>query len=419
MNRRKFLQLASAAGLMSSMRGFGQTSSLGFEPWKPGMLDIHHLAYGRGNSTFIMCPDGTTFLIDAGVTTDSTKVSCAQKPDARVRPGEWIASYATRQMKSAGRKELDYALITHIHPDHLGDPTENTASSSKGDYKLTGITDVDAQLPILKLIDRGYPDYSYPTPWRTDFAENYEAYVKSRQRLGEPTERIKVGSPTQIRLVQHPDKYSNFVVRNLAGNGEVWTGVGEQTQKTFPDLNTLNKQDYPNENMCSIALRLSYGKFDYFAGGDLTTTTEDDAAEPWRDIETAAAKAAGPVEVAIADHHAYLDAVGPNFVRELRPQAFIIPAWYVNHPATLPLRRMFSRKLYPGDRDVFATCTMEENRVYNGQFNSKMKSFDGHVVVRVAPGGETFQIMVTDNSDDSDRVKLVSGPYHSSERLKS
>ncbi len=167
-----------------------------------------------------------------------------------------------------------------------------------------------------------------------------------------------------------------------------------------------------NENICSIALRVSYGKFGYCTGGDLTSGTEEESAESWHDVETAAAKAAGPVEVAVADHHAFLDAVGLNFVRELRPQAFIIPAWYVSHPATLSLRRMFSRKLYLGDRDVFATCTMEENKVFNNQFNSKMKSMDGHVVVRVAPGGETFQVVVTDNSDDSDRVKLVSGPYH-------
>jgi len=411
MNRRKFLQLASATGLYSSIRGLAQTTATTLEPWQPGMLDIHHLAYGRGNSTFIMCPDGTTFLIDAGVTTDSTKVACTQKPDNHVRPGEWIASYAMRQMKPAGRKELDYALITHIHPDHLGDPREQTVTSSKGNYKLTGITDVDAKLPISKLIDRGYPDYTYPTAWRADFAENYEEYVKSRQSHGEPTERIKVGSSSQIRLLQHPDRYSNFTVRNLAGNGEVWTGVDEQTRNTFPELKELTKQQYPSENMCSIALRLSYGKFDYFTGGDLPTLSEEESVEPWRDIETAAAKAAGPVEVAVADHHGYLDAVGPNLVRELRPQAFVIPAWYVNHPATLPLRRMFSRKLYPGDRDVFATCTMEENRVYNTQFNSKMKSYDGHVIVRVTPGGETFQIVVTDNADDSDRVKLITGPY--------
>ena len=414
MNRRRFLQLAAATSFYSSVRSFAQGVSPTLEPWRPGILDIHHLAYGRGNSTFILCPDGTTFLIDAGVTEDSTTISCAQKPDAHVRPGEWIASYALRQMKPAGRKELDYALITHIHPDHLGDPTAQSVMSPRGNYKLTGITDVDAQLPIRKLLDRAFPDYSYPTPWQAPFAQNYMDYIKSRQSLGEATERIAVGSSSQIHLVQHPDRYKNFAVRNLAANGEVWTGVGDQTHKTFPDLKELAKQDYPSENMCSIALRLSYGKFDYFTGGDLTTETEEDPAEPWRDIETATAKAAGPVEVAVADHHAYLDAVGPNFVRELRPQAFIIPAWYVSHPATLPLRRMFSRKLYPGDRDVFATCTMEENRVFNNQFNSKMKSMDGHIIVRVAPGGDTFQIVVTDNADDLDRVKVVSGPYRCS-----
>ena len=414
MNRRRFLQLAAATSFYSSVRSFAQGVSPTLEPWRPGILDIHHLAYGRGNSTFILCPDGTTFLIDAGVTEDSTTISCAQKPDAHVRPGEWIASYALRQMKPAGRRELDYALITHIHPDHLGDPTAQSVMSPRGNYKLTGITDVDAQLPIRKLLDRAFPDYSYPTPWQAPFAQNYMDYIKSRQSLGEATERIAVGSSSQIHLVQHPDRYKNFAVRNLAANGEVWTGVGDQTHKTFPDLKELAKQDYPSENMCSIALRLSYGKFDYFTGGDLTTETEEDSAEPWRDIETTAAKAAGPVEVAVADHHAYLDAVGPNFVRELRPQAFIIPAWYVSHPATLPLRRMFSRKLYPGDRDVFATCTMEENRVFNNQFNSKMKSMDGHIIVRVAPGGDTFQIVVTDNADDLDRVKVVSGPYRCS-----
>ncbi|MCU1225889.1 MAG: beta-lactamase domain protein [Edaphobacter sp.] len=315
MNRRRFLQLASAMGLYSSVRGFAQAASPTLEPWQPGMLDIHPLAYGRGNSTFIFCPDGTTFLIDAGVTKDSTKVSCAQKPDPHVRPGEWIPSYALRQMKPAGRKELDYALITHIHPDHLGDVSVGDPSSPKGDYRLTGLMDVDAPVPIRKLIDRGFPDYSYPaldSPFSTSapFALNYFGYVKSRQSLGESTERIKVGSSTQIRLLQHPDRYNNLSVRNLAANGEVWTGVGEQTHNTFPDLKDLRKQDYPNENMCSIALRLSYGKFDYFTGGDLPSGTGEESAESWRDIELAAAKAAGSAEVAVVDHHAYLEPSG-------------------------------------------------------------------------------------------------------------
>src|SRR5271154_6147982 len=125
MNRRRFLKFAAMAGLSGPVRGYSANAigAVGgtLEPWTPGTLDIHHLAYGRGNSAFVLCPDGTTMLIDAGTTEASLAVSCAQRPDASVRPGEWIASHILRQMLPAGRKELDYALITHIHPEHLGD----------------------------------------------------------------------------------------------------------------------------------------------------------------------------------------------------------------------------------------------------------------------------------------------------------
>ena len=113
----------------------------------------------------------------------------------------------------------------------------------------------------------------------------------------------------------------------------------------------------------------------------------------------------------MADHHAYFDAVGPNFVRALQPRAFIIPAWYVAHPSILPLRRMLSQQLYKGDRDVYATSVMLANRIVNNQFISKLKSLDGHVVVRVAPGGGEFRVIIRDNADDSARVKAVFGPY--------
>jgi hypothetical protein len=113
--------------------------------------------------------------------------------------------------------------------------------------------------------------------------------------------------------------YPGFAVRNIAANGEVWTGIGDQRGRCFPDLKDLQKTDYPTENMCSIAIRLSYGKFGYFAGGNLTSDTED-SGEQWRDIEMPVAQAAGPVQVAVADHHAYFDAVGTGFVRTLRPQ---------------------------------------------------------------------------------------------------
>ncbi len=414
MKRRGFLRLAAAAGVFGSVRGFGQGLPLQLEPWTAGNLDIHHLAYGRGNSTFVLGPDGTTVLIDAGTVTDPLTVSCAQRPNASMRPGEWIGRYALRQMRAAGRTELDYAVMTHLHPDHIGDVEADSPLSPDGRYRMTGVSDVAAVVPIRRLIDRAFPEYSYPAPVEMESAKNYVAYVKSRMGRGEITERVKVGSVEQIRLVRRPEDYGDFMVRTVAANGEVWTGTPEgashATRQTFPPLATLAMVDYPTENMCSIALRLSYGTFGYFTGGDLTSDTEE-TGEAWRDIETAAARAAGPVEVAVADHHGYFDAVGPEFVRALRPRVFVVPAWYVAHPATLALRRMLSQRLYAGDRDVYATCMMEANRVVSNQFVGKMKSLEGHVIVRVAAGGESFRVIVTENGDDLDRVKLVAGPY--------
>jgi glyoxylase-like metal-dependent hydrolase (beta-lactamase superfamily II) len=69
-------------------------------------------------------------------------------------------------MRAAGRRELDYFLLTHIHPDRLGDLGPENPRSPKGEYRLTGVMDVDAQVPIAKLIDRGFPDYTYPLPLR-------------------------------------------------------------------------------------------------------------------------------------------------------------------------------------------------------------------------------------------------------------
>ena len=34
----------------------------------------------------------------------------------------------------------------------------------------------------------------------------------------------------------------------------------------------------------------------------------------------------------VADHHGYVDATGPEFVRALRPKVFVINAWDSAHP---------------------------------------------------------------------------------------
>ncbi len=47
----------------------------------------------------------------------------------------------------------------------------------------------------------------------------------------------------------------------------------------------------------------------------------------------------------------------------------------------------------------------------NNQWIPKLRSQDGNIIVRVAVVGEEFRVIATDDTDDSDRIKLVAGPY--------
>ena len=64
--------------------------------WQEGYLDIHQINTGRGNSAFLILPDGTTALIDAGELdpTDPRTMSprnTPAKPNGDRHAGEWIA----------------------------------------------------------------------------------------------------------------------------------------------------------------------------------------------------------------------------------------------------------------------------------------------------------------------------------------
>lgn len=362
-------------------------------PWRRGGLDIHHIATGKGDSTLIIGPDGSSLMIDAGASTTPPPASLEARPSAERRPGEWIGRYAHRHLAATGEQKLGAFLVSHLHPDHID-----------------GLADVAAVLPIGVLVDRDYPDYAYPKPWDAPFVHNYVALVRERVRAGGRVERFRVGAADQLVL---PDAE----IRNLAANGEVWTGRGAETRRLFPTINALSKDDIPDENACSAAIRLRYGAFGYFAGGDLTSQSFDGTL-PWRDVETPAAQAAGPVDVAVAAHHGMFDATGADVVRALKPRAWIIPAWHVAHPSTDALERMLSQRLYPGPRDVFATGLSPANELAHKWLTDRLAARDGHVVVRVAPGGANYRVIVTDNRDEADRVVATWGPYASASSLK-
>jgi hypothetical protein len=151
--------------------------------------------------------------------------------------------------------------------------------------------------------------------------------------------------------------------------------------------------------------------FDYFNGGDIDYFN---APGTWQDTETPVGLVTGPVDVCEVNHHAYTDGMGEAFLQAMRPRVFIIQAWGSGHPVSSVYMRMLSEDIYPGPRDIFTTNLMESTINKIGEEHTrKMKSTQGHIVIRVHPGGNRYDIYILDDAAESFTVKAVHGPYES------
>jgi hypothetical protein len=378
--------------------------------WEPGVLEIHQIDTGRGNAALVLGPDGTSLLIDAGETHSDERALSPARPDSSRRAGEWITRYVRRQLDRIKQTDLDLMLFTHLHGDHVGEVTASSPQSAHGNYKLTGAADVAEKIRVHELIDRGWPDYNYPEPPRDQAALNYIALARGMATRGARVRRAQAGSLEQLALRHDAAGYSHFSARILSVNGEVWTGIGENSKAMFPPVNGLTGTSLPSENMCCVSLRLQYGAFRYYSGGDLIGDTGY-GSFPWHDIETPVAEAAGPVSVAVANHHGYFDACGPAVVRALRPRAWVVPTWHLTHPAMNVIANMVSTEIYPGERTIFVVNMAPATRLMTDRFASNFASTDGHVVVRVPPAGDTFTVYAVNARDELGSVVKTFGPF--------
>ncbi|MGE5244135.1 MAG: ComEC/Rec2 family competence protein [Betaproteobacteria bacterium] len=380
-------------------------------PWTPGTLDFHQISTGRGNSALAVLPDGTTLLVDAGAVGDGLAIPDTEpRPDASRRAGDWIARYI-QHMLGPGRARLDYAVLTHFHADHMGQVTSASPESADGAYKLTGITEVGDRIPVSIMIDRG-DDFLPPAATDRTFA-NYQAFLADQARTRHLiAERIRVGRADQIVLRRDAARYPTVEVRNVAADGDVWTGSGNDIRHVFPPLDSLAREDQPSENMCSIGLRVRYGRFDLFTGGDMPGVPDAGAPE-WQSVEAPVARAIGPTDVHVVNHHGSISPESPFFLSTLRSAVMILPSWSPTHPSQDVLKRLLTMRLYPGPHDVFATLLREPTRVSIGSRSRQLKAGHGHIVVRVAPGGDSYRVFVLDDTSESYRVTAEFGPYRS------
>jgi beta-lactamase superfamily II metal-dependent hydrolase len=396
--------------------------------WKEGFLDLHHINTGRGDAAFFVLPDGTTMLVDAGESTEDDPRTLSERntprmPNTSKLAYEWIVDYIQQFAPASKKPEIDYALITHFHSDHFGQTNSYGPISEKGGYQLTGLVGVGELVTIKKMLDRDYPDYnnsavnfgtkedlqnllksaSAREASYINSALNYWKFLEFQKTSnGMEVEKFSPGKLNQLHL-QHAEKYPTFSIRNIQGNGWAWTGVAEEVF----DLKSTN------ENDLSLGFKLTYGDFDYFTGGDISGVGPYGEAN-FNSVESNIAPVIGPVDVATLNHHGNRDSQNHYYVRTLRPRVWVQQSWSSDHPGDDVLRRITSTQLYPGKRDVFTTSMLEANKLVIGdRIDQVYGSTQGHILIRVAPGGNTYQVIILEDSDAERKVKAVFGPYQS------
>ena len=402
--------------------------------WEEGIMDIHFINSTTGESVFIVMPDGTQLLIDAASSTvatnsnaNTTNTGIRSRWDptkTNTRGSQIIADYIRKCMEWTGNNQIDYFVTTHYDNDHIGGYTSSLPFSKNSDtYRAIGAAEILDEFQVGKFMDRGYPDYNYPHATK-HYKDNVQNYIKAVKwhvaNKGLNAEMFQSGSNTQI--APKTDKYK-VTVQNISVNGQIWTGVGNNVDYTFPELKDIecanppepkNEEKCPPENACSCVMKISYGSFDYFAGGDLQYNGKSYFS--WKNIELPCAQVAGRVEVMKANHHGVTNTNQADALKAHDPQNIVVCSWVDCHPRTNVLNTMITTlpnvdvhitNFWKGERPSGTDDKVTDEEA------ARVKCYDGHIVVRVTDGGKYYRVMTLEDVQGTMKVKKVTSRYTS------
>ncbi|MBL8956826.1 MAG: hypothetical protein JNK82_38995 [Myxococcaceae bacterium] len=274
-----------------------------------------------------------------------------------------------------GKKHLDYFVLSHYHRDHVGKSTEGTG--------LWGV--LDDGVTIDTVHDRG--DVVFSDNAKTDVHEDWLRAMPGWLSSG------KVKSHIALKLGDKIDLGPGLDVTVVAVNGN---GMFEKLMADKPEDLSI----WPaSENDFSVALKLTYGDFELFTGGDLTgATVHKDYKgnkEGYHDVESSIAGKVGDVEIYRVNHHGSQYSSNGCFIKTLRPEVSIVSSGANNygHP---------HGKVYDPLMDI--------GRVYiTGGADDKVKDHvlrsivgDDIVVTVEANGGKRFSVNNRDYKSKTD-----------------
>lgn len=397
--RRDFVKASGISALVMAVGCRSAWTGGCYPGWKPGELDIHFIHTGVGEQTFFIFPDGTTMLLDCGDTHHAKYMKDVPPlPNASRYGGEWVSRYIQRLIP---RREIDYAMVSHWHGDHCGDLMFGGKRTPDG-RMVCGLPLVGEDFRF-----RHYLDHQYPKMGEHAFDPDPDALKLMREWLpraraqGMEAHAFEVGALNQIRLLHDAAAYPRFEIRNIAANAVIWDGRDGAVDVGRTHIAKSGK-DVIHENRLSAAIRIRYGRFSYYTGGDneLTMVGADGNEFNW---EAMIGRAVGPVDVCKTNHHAGTAGMSPEFVKEVRAQVYLSSVWQARMVDHKSLSAMCSRALYPGDRIVCFGHIAASRRDVAASYGEDIVP-PGHAVVKVAAGGDRFRVFTLDATDEEMRI---------------
>ena len=402
MTRREFVKGSAAALVLPCFSGCLTDGAVGttYAGWRPGELDIHFIHTGVGEQTFLIFPDGTTLLLDCGDTHHAKYMKdVPPMPDDTRYGGEWVSRYIQRLIP---QREIDYAMVSHWHGDHCGDLMFGGKRMPDG-RTVCGLPLVGEDFRFRHYFDHQCPKMAEhaldPDP---DALKLMREWLPRAQKEGMKAHRFEVGARNQIRLLHDAAAYPQFEIRNIVANGVIWDGKDGVIDVAKSHVAQTGKDEI-HENRLSAGIRIRYGRFSYYTGGDaeLTMVGKDGKEFSWEGL---IGRTVGPVDVCKTNHHAGTFGMMPEFVKEVRAQVYLSSVWQARMVDHKSLSAMCSRKLYPGDRIVCFGCVADCRKDVAAAYGADIPPVQGHTVVKVSPGGDTFRVFVLNAADESMRV---------------
>ncbi len=325
-----------AAGPATPVRAADAVPCSSSGTWTEGEVSVYWFDVEQGDSQLIVGPTGKTLLIDLGESAYNTS-------GANTKATAVAAKIRAICGTGSSPVALDYVMVSHHHLDHIGyagNPNDTT-SYGNGLYQL--LTPAGLGFTVGSFLDRDGGTW-------VDANSNGTCEVGTSTTPSNEIAWHNAGTTSQTarRLIcwlygpaaqaDRANIHGHVVTLTNSGSWpaiDLGTGVtatiinanGKDTMQTngvtpvSGDHTTQGGNGPPSENDYSIAVKISYGEWDYATAGDSDGEYNAGAfGYTYNNIEAKIGPLFGNVETMRANHHGSGHSSGQDYLDILKPE---------------------------------------------------------------------------------------------------